>query len=108
MISYGGPFISSYRNELESGWARDIQKLQIMINPESKLIKTLGDAVKIRQWNIYQLPNDSLSIENGIIFDYAKRWTLNIDPQYQASKFLKNMGKDIESGFDIIKPSTPN
>jgi len=28
---------------------------------------TLGDQVKIREWNIAGLPNDSFSIDNGIV-----------------------------------------
>lgn len=32
---------------------------------------TLGDPVKIRDWNIAGLPTDSFSIENGIIIRYS-------------------------------------
>ena len=34
---------------------------------EFSLSATLGDQVKIREWNIAGLPNDSVSIDNGII-----------------------------------------
>ena len=34
-----------------------------------------------------------------------RRWPLMIDPQRQANKYIKNMGKDVEAGIDICKMS---
>lgn len=39
------------------------------------------------------LPKDENSIENGIIIEKGRRWPLMIDPQGQANKFIKSMGK---------------
>jgi len=64
--------------------------------------------VKIQQWVVYSLPNDTLSIENAIIIDRSRRWPLMIDPQRQANKYIKNMGKDIDTGFDVCKMSESN
>ena len=44
-------------------------------------LTTLADPIKIRAWNIAGLPSDSLSTENGIIMNKARRWPLFIDPQ---------------------------
>ncbi|KAL1763485.1 dynein heavy chain 1, axonemal, partial [Sigmodon hispidus] len=49
------------------------------------------------------LPNDTLSVENGVINQYSQRWTHFIDPQSQANKWIKNMEKD--SGLDMFKLS---
>ena len=49
---------------------------------------TLGDPVKIRQWQIAGLPKDQFSVDNGIIVTNARRWPLMIDPQViQADTF---------------------
>jgi len=64
--------------------------------------------VKIQQWVVAALPNDALSIENGIIIDRSRRWPLMIDPQRQANKYIKNMGKDTETGIDVCKLSEKN
>lgn len=56
----------------------------------------LGEDVKIQAWNINGLPKDSTSIENGIIIDCSRRWPLMIDPQSQANKYIKNLGRDNE------------
>ena len=57
------------------------------------LAAILGEPVKIRQWLIASLPNDSSSIENGIVVANARRWPLCIDPQGQANKWIKNLEK---------------
>ena len=57
------------------------------------LTTILGEPVKIREWLIASLPNDSFSIENGIIVANARRWPLCIDPQGQANKWIKNLEK---------------
>jgi len=45
------------------------------------MAKFLGNQLKIQQWNIYGLPADNTSIENGIMIDTSRRWPLCIDPQ---------------------------
>ena len=70
--------------------------------------KVLEDDIKIRIWNVDGLPNDDLSIENWIIMLISRRWPLMIDPQTQAKKFIKTLGKDREPQFEAFKPSEHN
>jgi dynein heavy chain len=72
------------------------------------MISYLGEPVKIQTWNIAGLPKNDTSIENGIIIDKSRRWPLMIDPQNQANKYIKNMGKDQPEGIDQIKASDQN
>ncbi len=68
----------------------------------------LEDPVKTKIWTAATLPNDNLSIENAIIMFKSRRWPLMIDPQNQANKFIRNLGKDeSESALDIFKMSDP-
>eukprot|EP01018_Ginkgo_biloba_P030066 Gb_35567 [translate_table: standard] len=46
-----------------------------------KLASILGNPVTIRDWVIEGLPNDTFSIDNGILVSAARRWPLLIDPQ---------------------------
>jgi len=46
----------------------------------TSLSKFCGDEIKIQSWNIYGLPQDPTSIENGIMIDKTQRWPLCIDP----------------------------
>jgi len=47
------------------------------------------------------LPSDTFSIENAIIQSKTRRWPLFIDPQGQANKWLRQMGK--EQNIKIMK-----
>eukprot|EP00983_Pelagomonas_calceolata_P034873 1092657-Pelagomonas_calceolata.AAC.2 len=38
-------------------------------------------AGEVRQWNIWGLPKDDFSTDNGIAVDQGRRWPLCIDPQ---------------------------
>lgn len=39
---------------------------------------------QVRQWNIWGLPKDDFSTDNGIAVDQGRRWPLCIDPQVRA------------------------
>ena len=47
------------------------------------------------------LPRDTLSIENGVITQFSRRWPLFIDPQGQANKWVKTMERD--HNLDVLK-----
>merc|ERR1719506_279449 len=79
----------SFRSDAQTKWLTSLQTLQIPASKEFSLQACIGDAVKIRQWVIDCLPNDSLSIDNAIILDNSRRWPLMIDPQMQANKWVK-------------------
>ena len=73
---------------------------------------TLGDPVKIRQWQIAGLPKDQFSVDNGIIVTNARRWPLMIDPQVRNSDNDRNrytsLGKTVmlkipHSSFIFLK-----
>lgn len=104
-ISYVGTFTSKYRESLLKEWMGVCTEKKIPYSNDFTVERILGDPVLIRQWGIKGLPADSLSIENGIIVNQAKRWPLMIDPQSQANKWIKNMEK--ENKINVIKLSNP-
>lgn len=105
MVSYAGAFTASFRQQMENYWVSYLVNNKIPHSKGISMKSFLGDPVKIQSWNIAQLPKDDSSIENGIIIDKARRWPLMIDPQTQANKFIKNLGKDHQEGIDVIKLS---
>lgn len=72
----------------------------ISVTDDVSLINVVGNKVDIQGWkSLYSLPDDDLSIENGIILQYTKRWPLCIDPQLQANTYIKNKAKISKNNF---------
>ncbi|GCC28735.1 hypothetical protein chiPu_0007169 [Chiloscyllium punctatum] len=88
IVAYLGAFTSTYRQYQTGKWVEQCKEMRIPCSDDFSLTVTLGDAVKIRSWNIAGLPTDSFSIDNGIIISNARRWPLMIDPQGQANKWV--------------------
>ena len=78
-------------------------QLSIAHTSNFSLNAILGEPVKVRDWLLAGLPNDSLSIDNAIVVANARRWPLMIDPQGQANKWIKNLERS--SNLQVILPT---
>ncbi|XP_043264608.1 dynein axonemal heavy chain 7 [Colletes gigas] len=101
MIAYLGPFTTNYRVESLDKWRAYVKNLRIPCSDSYDFVEVLGSEIKINSWNIYGLPRDSFSTENAIIMDNSKRWSLFVDPQSQANRWIRNMEKQNE--LEIVK-----
>ncbi|XP_056631499.1 dynein axonemal heavy chain 1-like [Diorhabda sublineata] len=100
-VAYLTPFTDSYRRELFSSWMEKITFYEIPFTPNCNPVSILGEPVQIRLWQLDGLPRDYLSTENAVLVSCSRRWPLFIDPQGQANKWVKNMGKNM--GLSICK-----
>ncbi|CAK9814603.1 Dynein axonemal heavy chain 7 [Anthophora plagiata] len=101
VVAYLGVFTSRYRQEQIDNWVHICIELNVVCTKDYQLTQILGDPVLIRSWNIFGLPSDLFSIDNGIIVTNSRRWPLMIDPQGQANKWVKNMEK--ENNINVIR-----
>lgn len=106
LIAYLGAFTAKFRNELTDQWVSFCQEREIPSSGKFSLRTVLGDAVLIRDWEIFGLPSDNFSVENAIVTSIARRWPLSIDPQGQANRWIKN--KEKENKLDVIKFTDDN
>merc|ERR1711871_1722227 len=107
-IAYLGPFTPDYRQNVAEMWRVKLAELSVPHTEGVTIRSVLADPVQVRQWTIAGLPTDNHSVENGIAMDTARRWPLLIDPQGQANRYIKNMGKDAENGMDVTKLTDQN
>ncbi|XP_014284130.1 dynein axonemal heavy chain 7 isoform X1 [Halyomorpha halys] len=98
VVAYLGPFTTLFRANQIVDWVEKVKSYNIVCSDDFSVTNTLGEAVEIRAWNIFGLPSDAYSVENGIIVKNARRFPLMIDPQGQANKWVKNMEKSNNLG----------
>ncbi|KAI5736725.1 hypothetical protein M8J76_006447 [Diaphorina citri] len=103
VVAYLGPFTVAFRQQQVSTWVKEVAACNIVCTKDFQLGAVMGNPVEIRAWNIFGLPCDSFSIDNGIIIKNSRRWPLMIDPQEQANKWIKNMEK--ANGLNVIRLS---
>ena len=105
-IAYLGYFSTEFRVEILTGWNELCLEKKLPCTEKFSLASILGDQMQIRQWSLCGLPSDNFSIENGIIVANSRRWSLLIDPQGQANKWIKNLEK--ENDLKVIQQTDPN
>lgn len=122
IISYLSPFNSIFRQRIVLDWHKYVKNLKIPTGDVYDMVAVLGSDIKIQQWYITGLPRDSFSTENGlfqllklsnsklltlgIIMDTSRRWSLFVDPQAQASTWIKKMEK--MNNLEVVKFSFTN
>ena len=92
-IAYAGAFTPDFRKLLVTEWRQMLAAYTIPHSPGVDVRATLADQVQMRNWKLCELPQDSHSVENAIVMAQARRYSLFIDPQGQANKFIKNISQ---------------
>ncbi|KAI2655454.1 Dynein axonemal heavy chain 11 [Labeo rohita] len=93
-VSYAGYFTQPYRHQLlHDKLIPFLRELQTPIPLTDGLdpVLTLTDQATVAGWQNQGLPADRLSVENAAILMASQRWPLIVDPQQQASKWIRNL-----------------
>ena len=97
-LCYTGAFNFEFREQMVyQTWEVDIKDKNIPISEGFNIRKLLTNDVECSRWASEGLPQDELSIQNGILTTYSSRFPLCIDPQEQAVKWIKNKEKNLDS-----------
>ena len=99
-LSYTGAFNYEFRAAmLIDTWEVDVREKKISLSTPFKLEKLLTSEVETAKWAGEGLPQDELSIQNGILTTRASRYPLCIDPQQQAITWIKR--KEAKSSLKV-------
>ncbi len=88
-LSYCGPFNQEFRNLIMKNWRNECNKRKIPLSDDLNVVSMLVHNTVISEWNLEGLPNDELSIQNGLIVTSASRFPLLVDPQGQGKAWIK-------------------
>ncbi len=89
-LSYAGPFSYEFRKRMiYEKWKGDIISRNINVSENFTVASLLADELTISKWNLEGLPDDELSVQNGILTVNASRWPLCVDPEMQAINWIK-------------------
>lgn len=79
-ISLLGGFNQRFRGKVVQRWAKTLIEEGFQCSKEFVFTELFGDSYKIRKWHINQLPSDSMSVNNALVVEKTKRFSLLIDP----------------------------
>jgi dynein heavy chain len=80
-LSYCGPFNSVLRQKMIfETWKADLIEKELPNKEDFSLATFLTNEVEVAKWASEGLPSDELSVQNGILTQFASRWPLCIDP----------------------------
>lgn len=88
-LSYFGPFSQEFRNMITTDFIANIREKEIEVGEGFYVESLLTNDVEKSGWNSEGLPEDVLSVQNGILTTQASRYPLCIDPQLQAVFWIK-------------------
>lgn len=90
-LSYSGPFNFVLRQKMIfEHWKNDLVEKELPNKETFSLQIFLSNDVEVARWASEGLPSDELSVQNGILTNFASRYPLCIDPQMQAVTWIKN------------------
>lgn len=93
-VSYCGPFNQQFRRILIKGkFRQDCEDRGVPVTStldDETIIHFLADVGTLGDWSQEGLPQDTLSIQNGILVTRCSRYPLLVDPQAQALGWIRN------------------
>jgi dynein heavy chain 1 len=87
-LTYLGIFDYRNRSKLINEWSEVLESYHLPYRSELDMINYLSKPTEQLSWLESNLPNDTLAIQNAIIFQRFHRFPLIIDPAGQAYSFI--------------------
>ncbi|KAK3262625.1 hypothetical protein CYMTET_28529 [Cymbomonas tetramitiformis] len=92
-VTYLGPYASKTRQDLLMKWKERARENGLPVSEDCSLENFWLEKGERDEWRDTDLPADPLAMSNAIIMQRSARWPLLLDPQRQASNWLKHIGE---------------
>lgn len=79
-LTYIGFFDHYYRQHLQTEWKFFAERIGLKFRQEISFVEFLSKPTDRLTWQVQELPNDELCIQNAIILKRFNRYPLIIDP----------------------------
>lgn len=89
VISYLSCYNKSYRDQSKADFIQILSSESINTSDSLSFSNMLNDPAILNSWLKAELPNDDFSVDNAVIMMKSDRYTLAIDPNMQASNFIR-------------------
>lgn len=99
-LSYYGPFTGFYRELLVNQWKDKVNKVGVPGSDDYELFNILSNSLEVRDWKVYNLPSDKVSICNACLATRSLRYPIIIDPQELAYLWLSKLGNSLKAHQD--------
>ena len=90
-VVYCGPYTGSFRNKLMAICIEKLKEIGMSCSENFDVKNVIGDSLEIAEWIGYGLPKDNVSINSAIMVRRCLQNPMMIDPQLQASRWIRNM-----------------
>ncbi|TGZ71294.1 hypothetical protein CRM22_002727 [Opisthorchis felineus] len=108
-LCYLGPFTSEFRDRLLcKEWLIPMIQDEIPVTEDLQVNNILATEVEVALWNSQGLPSDELSVQNAILTLKGPTCPVCIDPQGQASRWIKEMGRNPKDDSRSARVTTQN
>uniref|UniRef100_A0A5K3F2S1 AAA_lid_1 domain-containing protein n=1 Tax=Mesocestoides corti TaxID=53468 RepID=A0A5K3F2S1_MESCO len=108
-LNYLGPFTQEFRTQLlYRDWFDSVVNDEIPMTEGFKVDELLTTEMEISVWNSQGLPPDELSIQNAILTTKGLKTPVCIDPQGQATSWIRAMEFNKKDETRSIKITTLN
>ncbi|CAK9808069.1 Dynein axonemal heavy chain 7 [Anthophora plagiata] len=101
IISYIASYNIVFRDKILGQWKQYIEDVKILYSPNYDLVNVLGEENDMNYWYLSGLPKNRFSVENAIIMNNSKLWSLLIDSQNQANQWIKTIEKN--NNLKVVK-----
>ena len=107
MVCFVPSFTRREREKATEIFSEKMQEKEVRLSDNDTRVSLFLSEMDIKKWDQYGLPLNDFYILNGLLLTISSRWPLIIDPEQQATNWIKNLEDDVRlldaNSIDLVK-----